>query len=180
MGDIAWYAVLIVAGFVAGIVNTIAGGGSFLTLPALMLFGLDPKIANGTNRIAILLQNIIGVASFKKQKVFKLNEGIWLAVPAGLGVAYLVMLAVKPAALARVRLFGPLFEAGVKGHLVAAAARLPSSDFKSSTTERLPRLKHTVMTETVSFAVPSPRDQSPSGGSSLMTSAPQAASIMPQ
>lgn len=43
-----------VAGFFAGIVNTVAGGGSFLTLPALMLFGLDPKTANATNRIALL------------------------------------------------------------------------------------------------------------------------------
>lgn len=50
-----------------------------------MFFGLPPNVANGTNRIAILLQNIVGVSSFKQQKVFKLKEGIWLAIPAVIG-----------------------------------------------------------------------------------------------
>jgi hypothetical protein len=43
----------------------------------------------------------------------------------GLGLSYLVLLAVRPAVLARTRLLAPLFEAGVSGHLVALAARLP-------------------------------------------------------
>jgi len=52
------YPALVVAGFIAGIVNTLAGGGTFLTLPVLMyVAGLDPKLANGTNRIAILLSS---------------------------------------------------------------------------------------------------------------------------
>lgn len=47
--------------------------------------GLPANVANGTNRVAILLQNIVGVSSFKQQKVFQLKEGIWLALPAVVG-----------------------------------------------------------------------------------------------
>ena len=51
----------------------------------LMFMGLPANVANGTNRIAILLQNVVGVASFKQQKVFSWKEGIWLAIPAVVG-----------------------------------------------------------------------------------------------
>ena len=54
------------AGFFAGIINTLAGGGSNLTLPALMVLGLPADIANGTNRVAIVLQCIMGVKGFDK------------------------------------------------------------------------------------------------------------------
>jgi hypothetical protein len=49
----------------------------------------------------------------------------WLALPLGAGFAYLGLLAVKPTFLARRALLAPLFEAGVVGHLLAVAARLP-------------------------------------------------------
>lgn len=83
-----WYIIIavIAAGFTAGFINTFAGGGSLITLPLLMFLGLPANIANATNRIAIFLQNIVGVANFKKQKVFTYKEGIWLAIPAIAGV----------------------------------------------------------------------------------------------
>lgn len=82
-----WYFVLalIGAGFLCGFINTLAGSGSLISLPLLMFMGLPANVANGTNRVAILFQNIVGVASFKKQKVFTLKEGIWLAIPAVVG-----------------------------------------------------------------------------------------------
>jgi hypothetical protein len=49
----------------------------------------------------------------------------WLAVPLGLGLAYLVLLGLKPRALARNRVLAPLFEAGLWGHFAAMALRLP-------------------------------------------------------
>ena len=52
--DLLSVALLAITGFVAGGINTVAGGGSNLTLPALMMFGLPADIANGTNRVAIL------------------------------------------------------------------------------------------------------------------------------
>ncbi len=46
-----------------------AGGGSTITLPVLIFAGLDAATANGTNRIAILFQNISGISSFRSQKI---------------------------------------------------------------------------------------------------------------
>lgn len=55
---------LITAGFLAGFINTIAGGGSMLTLPAFMIFGMPADIANATNRVGIFLQSMAGAKSF--------------------------------------------------------------------------------------------------------------------
>ncbi len=57
---------LSITGFLAGGINTVAGGGSNLTLPALMILGLPADIANGTNRVAITLQCIVGLAGYDK------------------------------------------------------------------------------------------------------------------
>ena len=56
-------ALLALVGFVAGAVNTIAGGGSLLTLPALVVLGLEPGVANATNRVAVLLQSAVGAGT---------------------------------------------------------------------------------------------------------------------
>ena len=53
---------LVLVGVVAGFINTVAGGGSLLTLPILIFLGLPPAMANGTNRVAIFFQNKIGRA----------------------------------------------------------------------------------------------------------------------
>lgn len=60
---------LFAVGSVAGFININAGGGSSLTLPTLIFLGLDGAVANGTNRVAILIQNIFAIASFNKNKV---------------------------------------------------------------------------------------------------------------
>jgi len=82
-----WYTyILVVAvGIVAGIVNTLAAGGSLLTLPVLMALGLPPNVANGTNRIAIFLQNIVGVTSFHREKIMDFPSGFRVGIPAALG-----------------------------------------------------------------------------------------------
>lgn len=79
------YAAVIATGFVAGFINTLAGSGSLLTLPLLMFLGLPANMANGTNRIAILLQNVIGAGSFKKQQKLDVKTGLWLGIPTILG-----------------------------------------------------------------------------------------------
>ncbi|MBI9071214.1 MAG: sulfite exporter TauE/SafE family protein [Melioribacteraceae bacterium] len=48
-------------------INIMAGGGSTLTLPTLIFLGLDSSMANGTNRVAIFIQNISAIASFRKE-----------------------------------------------------------------------------------------------------------------
>lgn len=87
MNEIAWYLypVMIVASFIAGFINTLAGSGSLITLPLLIFLGLPANIANGTNRVGILLQSIVGVSSFRQQKVLDQRGGLILAIPAVLG-----------------------------------------------------------------------------------------------
>jgi uncharacterized membrane protein YfcA len=59
--DPALLALLAVLGLIAGGVNTLAGGGSNLTLPMLMVLGLPPDVANGTNRVGVILQGVVAV-----------------------------------------------------------------------------------------------------------------------
>lgn len=64
--DLINAALLVLGGLFAGFVNTVAGGGSAITLPLLVEVLSDPLLANGTNRVAILLQNTVGVTSFQR------------------------------------------------------------------------------------------------------------------
>lgn len=84
--DFGWeYLLLIAAGFAAGFINTLAGGGSLLTLPMLIFLGLPPAVANGTNRIAILIQTFFATAGFKSKGVSTFPFNIYLGISAMLG-----------------------------------------------------------------------------------------------
>jgi len=72
--------ILFGVGLIAGTLNVMAGGGSSLTLPALIFLGLDGATANGTNRVAILIQNIFATASFHKEKISSINLSLKLAL----------------------------------------------------------------------------------------------------
>jgi uncharacterized protein len=77
--------ILIISGLLVGFINTLAGGGSIISLSILMFLGLPANVANGTNRVAIFIQNIAAVGSFKQQKVLDHKKGFWLAIPATIG-----------------------------------------------------------------------------------------------
>ena len=72
-------------GIGAGFINVIAGGGSLLTLPILIFFGLPSAVANGTNRIALMAQNIVAIASYRKDGYFDGKFSLLLAIPALIG-----------------------------------------------------------------------------------------------
>jgi len=74
------YILLFFAGVLAGFVNVMAGGGSALTLPLLIFLGLDGATANGTNRLAILIQNVFAVWSFKRQKQAAFKQSFYFAL----------------------------------------------------------------------------------------------------
>jgi uncharacterized membrane protein YfcA len=78
--NLAHLALLFGVGTIAGFINVNAGGGSTLTLPMLIFMGLDAALANGTNRIAIFIQNIFAVASFHKRKVHQFKKSFALAL----------------------------------------------------------------------------------------------------
>lgn len=89
------YPAVVGAGFLCGFINTLAGSGSLITLPLLIFLGLPANVANGTNRVAILLQNVVGVSSFKKQGVLDVRGGIMLAIPAVVGAILGAQIAVN-------------------------------------------------------------------------------------
>ncbi len=89
------YVLLILAGLVAGIVNTLAGGGSLLTLPALIFLGLDANVANGTNRVGVLLQNVIAVGNFAGRGRMPWRDALALLPTALLGAVIGARVAVE-------------------------------------------------------------------------------------
>mgnify|MGYP003326527230 FL=1 len=65
---ISWeYPLLILVGFIVGVINTMAGGGSLITLPLLIFLGLPSSVANGTNRIAIMMTAFSANMGFKSK-----------------------------------------------------------------------------------------------------------------
>ncbi|BCR03275.1 UPF0721 transmembrane protein [Desulfuromonas versatilis] len=73
---------LVLVGGVAGFLNVLAGGGSLLTLPLLIFMGLPAAVANGTNRVAILFQNVFAMAGFRRQGVFPAKLALLCTLPA--------------------------------------------------------------------------------------------------
>ncbi|MGD2034014.1 MAG: sulfite exporter TauE/SafE family protein [Bacteroidales bacterium] len=81
------YMAIIGIGFLAGFINTLAGGGSALSVPLLIFMGLPANVANGTNRIAILLQNAVATWSFAKEKVLDVKTSLPLSLASVAGAA---------------------------------------------------------------------------------------------
>lgn len=81
-----WQIILVLlVGFIAGIINVMAGGGSLLTMPLLIFIGLDSTMANGTNRIAILFQNATAIGGFRSKGLSAGKFGIILGIAALFG-----------------------------------------------------------------------------------------------
>ena len=79
------YGILFGVGLVAGTLNVIAGGGSFLTLPVLIFLGLPANVANATNRVGIVFQNVGAVWAFQRRRVLPRQYLAWTAIPAVAG-----------------------------------------------------------------------------------------------
>lgn len=75
-----YYLLLVVVGLVAGFVNVMAGGGSLLTMPAMIFMGMSPATANGTNRVALLAQNITSVSEFRRKGFADFRLSLTLAL----------------------------------------------------------------------------------------------------
>ncbi len=83
-----WYHLLLFGGgFLAGVINTLAGNGSAITLSILILSGMPANVANGTNRIGALIQTITAVLSLRRspRTLFLFKDSIWFVIPAILG-----------------------------------------------------------------------------------------------
>ena len=85
MDSLIAYLLLFVVGCLAGTLNVVAGGGSFLTLPVLIFMGFPAIVANGTNRVGLLFQNIGAVWGFHRHRMLDWRSLAWAALPAALG-----------------------------------------------------------------------------------------------
>ena len=73
------------AGLFAGFINTVAGGGSLISMPLLIFMGLPPVEANASNRVALLLQNIFALQGFRSKGVSVFPYAYWPAITATAG-----------------------------------------------------------------------------------------------
>lgn len=82
-----WYAcpLLVLVGFIVGFINTVAGGGSLLSLPILIFLGLPSTLANGTNRVAVIFQTAMATVGFKSKGVSTFPFNLYLGCSAFLG-----------------------------------------------------------------------------------------------
>lgn len=84
--------ILCLVGIVSGFLNVMAGGGSMLTVPLMIFMGIPGHVANGTNRIGILIQNITAVAAFYKKGFSNFTLSLTLAaftIPGAMMGAYI-------------------------------------------------------------------------------------------
>ncbi len=102
-----WYYLLLFAGgLLAGVINTLAGNGSAITLSILILSGMPANVANGTNRVGALVQTITAVLSLRRspRTLFLFKDSYWFLIPAILGSVIGAFLAVDvdPVVLRRI------------------------------------------------------------------------------
>ena len=117
------YAALVAIGFISAVINVIGGGGSFLTLPLLIFLGLPASVANGTNRVAVLAQNISAVFGFHRHNVLPLKWAIAVSVPAMAGAALGVWAALNVPDIAFRRILSIVMLAVAFGTLVHRRVR---------------------------------------------------------
>lgn len=75
-------ALLTATGALAGIINVMAGGGSLMSVPMMLFLGVPGPVANGTNRISIIAQNIVAVRTFFRRGFSDLRLSLSLAAAA--------------------------------------------------------------------------------------------------
>ncbi len=116
-------ALLAVAGFASGWINVIAGGGSLLTVPVMVFMGLPGPVANGTNRVAIIVQSISAIVSFRSKGFSDFRLSATLAAAASVGAFFGAQIGVS--------LDGVWFNRTVAAVMVAVMALMATGEDKS-------------------------------------------------
>ena len=94
--DLLTLSIAVIGGFIAGVVNTLAGNGSAITLSIMTeLMGLPPNLANGTNRVGVMMQSISSSYSFIKNDKLDISNSRWLLATATLGAILGVITAIN-------------------------------------------------------------------------------------
>jgi uncharacterized membrane protein YfcA len=76
---------LIISGLMVGFINTLAGGGTIISLSLFMFLGLPPAIANGTNRLAVVFQTVTSSLGFIRHKALDYKKATVLGIPVVMG-----------------------------------------------------------------------------------------------
>ena len=132
MNSIVDILVLVLVGFIAGSINTIAGGGYLLILPVLIFLGLPPNIANGTNRIAIFFQNIFTSAGFRSKGISTFPFSIYIGVSALFGSIVGAQMAVNIKGEIFNKILAVIMVFVVVYMVIKSKSRLSSTTVKSS------------------------------------------------
>lgn len=88
-------ALLIFAGFLVGVINTIAGSGTVITYSLFMMLGLPVNLANGTIRLGVIMQTLTSTLNFKKHNALDWKKGFKLALPVVIGSVVGAQIAVE-------------------------------------------------------------------------------------
>jgi uncharacterized membrane protein YfcA len=130
--ELWFFPLLAVVGIAVGFLNVMAGGGSLISMPILIFLGLEPAMANGTNRVAILVQNITAVSSFRSRGYSEIGRSLALGlctVPGAVAGAF-VAVAIDPT------LFKKLLGAVLVAAVVLILRKNPSSEAMRAGTRR--------------------------------------------
>ncbi|MGM0856178.1 MAG: sulfite exporter TauE/SafE family protein [Pseudomonadota bacterium] len=137
-----WEAVALVGiGILAGFINVLSAGGSMLALPLLMFLGLPTQEANGTNRVAIVLQSVSAIGNFRRAGASHLGLSLRLSVPAVVGSLVGAWLALQVSDA----LFEAILIAVMAGSAVLMLLPQPKLDTRPLTAERLTPLIYLAM-----------------------------------
>jgi len=121
-------ALLALGGLAAGAINTLAGGGSLLTVPLLAMTGLPLPVANGTNRVGVLLGSATATWRLAAEGAPGLREAVPLLVPTALGALLGARLVVELPAEWFERIFGALMLVLLVPTLRSSQPRAPASE----------------------------------------------------
>lgn len=85
--DLQWWSILVLvaAGFGCGFINVLAGGGSMLSVPALMMMGMPADHANGSNRLSVALLSLAGIKGFDQEGRLERDALLPMMVPTVIG-----------------------------------------------------------------------------------------------
>jgi uncharacterized protein len=122
---VSWlgFVALCLVGFLAAVINVIAGGGSFLTLPLLIFLGLPASVANGTNRVGVLANNVSSVLGFHRHQVLPVRWALGVSVPAVVGAGFGVWAALNVPDIAFRRILSLVMLAMTLGTLLHRSIR---------------------------------------------------------
>jgi len=132
---VSWlgFVALCLVGFLAAVINVIAGGGSFLTLPLLIFLGLPASVANGTNRVGVLANNVSSVLGFHRHQVLPVRWALGVSVPAVVGAGFGVWAALNVPDIAFRRILSLVMLAMTLGTLLHRSIRgAPRAEPRSS------------------------------------------------